>query len=239
MTAVSTGSRLFPTTAQEPSPGGMFIAKGSADNAPMEWIVVATGAAFWLFIKPRSSNIGDPFDFAVPFFFGDIDSYKPTDLYKCAILGGLYSSRAGEGDTNPIFSAYQTQFFTESFGATISTYSRCLARSHTAAIGSSPFGLMNVSAIGSSLVMQGGNVPFPNPVDGGIYANKVVIHETVGGVGAVRGTLPGILQLCHPTGTFIVGDTFNGSGEFAGKTFEFVRVTSDAGMMAIETSNTW
>jgi hypothetical protein len=214
----------------------MFIPKGSADNAPMEWIVVATGAAVWLFIKPRSANIGDPFDYAVPFFFGDIESYKPADLYKCAIFGGLYSVENPGGGADPTYGQFQNPLYHDALSG-VTGYHHCLARSHTAVIGSSPFGIHNTLARGGVLIAEGGVIPFPNPVDGGIYLSKLYAHEMIGGLGVIRGSVPGIWQLSHPVASFTIGDTFNGSGEFVGKTFEFVRVVN--GMMAIETSNTW
>lgn len=235
MSAVSTGSRLFPTTVQEPNPGGMFIPKGSNENTAMDWMVVATGAAFWLFIKPKSANIGAPYDFAIPFFFGDIESYKTSDLYKCMIIGALYSAESPSYGIDPAGHTFQRPLYTDGLGTV--NFGTCIARSYTAAIGSQPVGFHSDYHRNNAQMETGGIVQFPNPVDGGIYASKVYVHEYVASNYIIRGALPGIWQLSHAVTAFNLGDTYNGSGDFAGKTFEFVRVRS--GLVSVEVSNTW
>lgn len=235
MTAVSTGSRLFPTTVQEANPGGMFIPKGDAENTAMEWIVAATGSAFWLFIKPKSANVGAPYDFSTPFFFGDIESYKTSDLYKCMILGSLYSAEFPSYGVNPPNYAFSQPLYNS--GLTTVSVNTCLARAYTAAIGAIPCGLHTDGYRNNAQMETGGVVQFPNPADGGIYASKIYVHEYIGGQSVMRGALPGMWQLSQPHTAFNLGDTYNGSGDFAGKTFEFVR--SRTGLMSLETSNTW
>lgn len=233
MTAVSTGTRLFPTTAQEANPG-IMLPKGTADSTALEWTLIASTGAFWLFIKPHITELAPNFTWSIPFFFGDIDSYKPGDLYKCMIAGSAFTTEGYTG-ANPGTSQFQYPLYSS---ALTSVYQgTALSRSYTGAIGAALAGLHTDMSRCKQIMNDGGYVTFPNGSDGGIYASRIFVHELFGGVSTIRGALPGLWQLAHDATLFAEGDTYNGSGDFAGRTFEFVRVRN--GIMAIETSNTW
>jgi hypothetical protein len=241
MTGVSTGVRPFPTVAQDTQ--GYAIGKGTADSSAMSWVLICNGPAFWLFIKPRSTNIGAPFDYAIPFFFGDINSYKSGDLYKCMIHGPAYNLESGFLPDTYYNSTGQTQTVTLAASMGAGSVANTISRSYTGAIAPVYTQLHSDYIRTNGQYNSGGTLVFPNSADGGIYISRIYISEWNGTQGILRGSLPGIWVLNHNTSLFNIGDTFNGSGELAGKTFEFFRCGSQTayypGVIAMEVSNTW
>ena len=81
-----------------------------------------------------------------------------------------------------------------------------------------------------------GVIPYPNPADNGLYLSPIWIVE--GTSLATRGLLRGIYQPLHPIASFVDGQTFSGSLDYAGKTFIAFKTTPNSGLYIFETSNT-
>src|SRR5262249_46399380 len=64
---------------------GIIIRKSNtADATARAWTIVADGSVFYLFIE--TGDLTQPTQ-AYPFVFGDFFSYKPSDPYRCIIIG--------------------------------------------------------------------------------------------------------------------------------------------------------
>lgn len=239
MSAVATGTGQFPTTAQQAT--NLFLRKSNtADATARPWVIVADETCFYLFVETG--------DFSSPtkthaFMFGDIFSYKTSDVYRCMIAANATENAAGAIDSGLMVKNGV------GFGLATATSGHYLARG-TSGTGSSiacgkhddagknADGGGNNTLIGGSVV---NTFVYPNPADNGLYMSPLFIHHT----GCVRGYLKGLwsplqyLPLGH-------GDTFSGTGALAGKTF-LSQVTRGVtvgnsyptGEMFVETSNTW
>jgi hypothetical protein len=80
-----------------------------------------------------------------------------------------------------------------------------------------------------------GSIPAPNPADGAYYLSPLKLLDEQWNI---RGRQRGLYHLCHPTASFADGATFNGAGDYAGKTFAVVSLGSASGHYCIETSDT-
>jgi len=224
MTAVSTGTGPFPTTAQ--LSGGVYHHKdqGQGVYAPgRPWVVVADEKFVWLW-----NYTSDTTDlYAAIFGFGDFPSVKSGDVYNTCILGApgnSYSSYPQAASLEPALTTlapakYCARKF-DQLGSSI------LIGTDTDYAKSQGNGQMGTSGLN-----------YPHGPDGGLYLSPVNVHEYNASVGSHRGVLPGMWNPCHavPFGSF---DTWSGSGAFSGKTFIGLRIMSN-GCFALETSDTW
>ena len=239
MSALSTGTGPFPTTAQ--STNGIFLRKSNtADSTARPWAIIADGSVFYLF-----TEAGDLTGATLAFMFGDFFSYKASDAYRCAIIGRMTENVSSVSVENFVSGTWST-FSTVNTG-------HYAARSFTALGGSKTFGKhfdVTKGAVYSnsggamycgygSTNSSGANLVYPNPPDNGLYLGPVWLHHD----GAVRGYLKGIWCPLHyrPLGQ---GDTFTGSGNLAGESFvvqvvQLADSTTVPGQVCIETSDTW
>jgi hypothetical protein len=234
--AYGTGTGLFPIAGQ--TAGGAPIRKSLAqDMALKPWVAFADGRTFYLFIQT-----GDVSATYAGFMFGDIYSYLSGDAYKCAIIGG--GSETGSTLTAHSFGLMMIAQLSNEGGHYIS-------RNFSGIGGSSPFmkigdaSLMaNPSASASGV---SGALVFPNQSDGGldVAQMRVVDGTTPGNVSLtgginLRGRLRGLYMVAHPNTSFADGDTFNGIGEFAGRSFVIVKLVlgsaSVSALYAVETT---
>ena len=81
----------------------------------------------------------------------------------------------------------------------------------------------------------GGTLPSPNPTDNSIYMSPLCIGETDG---TFRGRLRGCYVLAHPQSMFGEGQVFQGTGDYAGKTFKILKGIGYFGFIAVEISPT-
>lgn len=248
MSALSTGTGPFPTAAQ--STNGIFLRKSTtADSTARAWTIIADGSVFYMFIE--SGDQVNP-TWALAFMFGDFFSYKASDAYRCAIIGRVTENSATLTVEN---------FLNVTQGLTANHLGHYIARSFTGVAGSIGFVKQNdmmksmANSINSMTAASVGYIgagdssanamsvssimPYPNPVDNGLYMSPVwLLHSN-----ALRGYLKGIWSPCaiRPLGH---ADTFSGSGSLSGKSFIVqnvpVLITSTIhGQVFIETSDTW
>ena len=220
MSEVDTGTPPFPTVAQ--ATNGVFIRKSTtADSTARAWILAATNKTFHLF-----TFTGDTANVASSFSFGDVYSYKPSDLYSCHISGRSTENSA-------IYTGDSVSGLSSSYSGVIA--GNWFVRSDSGVGGSVAAGQHSDYWIAAqSIVGKGGNT-YPDPVDGGMRMTPLYIHEA----SETRGSVPGLWNPMHDL-AFGLGDTISGVGGLAGRTFQVVSIAgSSSGQLLLETSNTW
>lgn len=231
MTAISTGTGLFPTTAQ--SANGLFVRKASyASATAVPWVIVADAKTFYMFI-------------AAPEFVG----------YSAFMFGEFCSLGGGSDAYRSILIARNVEQVSTANGVSVAddnlndlaVFTANIAGHYTPRSFAGGLQLaQNVGKHGNaahSAVTLAGIAPYPNPVDGGLYLSQVWLHEVpaTGANSVLRGRLRGFWHFLHPVGSAVGdGDTWSGTGALAGKTFLSIKPTADgAGVFVMETSNTW
>ena len=158
MTAISTGTGLFPTTAQAAGNGVIWY-KNTSLTAP--WIVVGDEKRFY-FVSNTNSEIfvaGGGFDH-ITFFGQPSNVIKPADAFNVII-----------GDSSFPAASY-------------------INRMHTGIGTALP---VNFRGLGS-LNQFGWSGTYPNPADAGVLFAQSGFAIDTDGSGALRGTLPGMLE---------------------------------------------
>lgn len=218
-TDVTGGAAAFPTEAQ--LAGGGYVLKSSvADATTRPWVLICNGNAFLLWIN--TGNIGGAVTAGMMTAFGDFSSLKSGDVFNtllsCAISAALSDSVAS---------------LTALAAASPASW---IARSHTQIGSSVTFG-KHVDSVKSAAATVAGSagMAYPSPVDGGVYISPMFLTEAA--LSVFRGTLNGVYAPCHSR-PFSNGDTFIGTGQLVGKTFEAFNLNA-AGQVFVETSNTW
>lgn len=174
MTAISTGTGPFPTTAEVAGNGVEHIAPVAATgNRP--WIFVGTPRSFYFlcghatdysFNTPPVWRSPDPAHDAGMLFFGDYDRIqRPGDVYAQGLSANLYFPSSGI------------------YGS----------RAHTQALGSRPTHAF-VSPVNFGYFGAGRS--FPDMISGGMNVfGPPYIEEYFGGAYGIRGFMPGVLTL--------------------------------------------
>lgn len=226
MSAVATGTGLFPTAAQLAA--GLFCRKSAtADGTTRSWVIAADDRTLYLFI-----DSGDSLGYT-GFFFGDFYSVLAGDTHKCLIVGRTTENTSSN-------TAENASRLSTAVGAV--TAGHYIARTYTGlgtAITASK--TSDNAATGGVAFFGGGAIDFPNPPDGSFIAAPVYIHNPLGGAanewrGQLRGLLNGInAQL--PT-DLTDGDTVD---SVTGRSYMILGRTpqSAASYYVIETSDTW
>ena len=233
MSAWGTGTGLFPTVAQLAS--GIIIRKSAtADATARAWIVAADSRTCMLFTAP-----GDTAGVWSGSYFGDFYSYQVGDNYKCMIAARITENSA----------ATTSDLFAVIVGAFNTSCNHYLARAYTQLGGSvlaqkfgDAFNQWHVVGGGPSNTMQG-PITFPNPSTGGLYLAPIRIKDNDANVtGTLRGEVRGLFHQGHPHGSFTDGDTFDGVGEFAGRSFLLLKFAFgttgvNTGVWCVETTD--
>lgn len=230
MSDVDTGTGPFPTAAQMAN--GLFVRKSvAADATARDWIVVADDITVYVFIKSEVAvGVAGAW---LAFAFGDFYSVVNADAYNCMISGRTTENSTSTANSVDRFALLQAAIGP---GAGVGFY---VARSYLGTGGSV---LMtrtsNSNLLGSSTALLG-TIPYPNPSDGGMYISKVWIGDnTTAPANSIRGWIRGFWQFMHAIASVADQDTVSGTGDFAGKTFLFIKEAASSGVYMIETSNT-
>ena len=216
----TTRTLAFPTSAQHAA--ALPIAKSDvADTSERPWTFVSNGTSFYFCCAPLAAGAATDW---VMMFFGDYESYKAGDVWNTAI-----TSHNDVGDT--------TNNSPVALVNTIDNLSLGLfsARSYTQIGGSVAMGRSSdpVRSKASPFMGYTGGV-YPSPIEGGLLLGGVFVHELAG----IRGRMPGLWNPLHPA-AMGHGDTFSGSGELAGRTFEVFSGVANQVRFVLETSDTW
>lgn len=218
---VGTGTGQFPTPAQLNTTGHGVVRKSvTADGTGRAWRIYADASTMYLFI-----STGDTAGTYNGCMFGDVFSLAGAgDLYRCALL-----CQATENSTT-------TAAFDQGL-ATATTSGHFMARTYGGG-GASITGSCHGDMAKSSAAGFAGIVQAPNGPDNAYYLSPIWLCETTGAI--VRGRLRGLFQFCHAAATVADGQTFSGGGDFAGKSFQVVRLVNanSSPALIIETSAT-
>lgn len=223
MTAISTGTGPFPTTAQSPGNGLMVRSSISYEPPnPPAWILRANSTWFDLLISsgyhaPRGSALAT-YDGRLT--FGSFISMKSGDLYNDMISAEMHTSHWPYWNENSL----NGEMF--------------VSRSDTGVIGSKEAKLLNTMLRGEGGLGTGYpyDFPYPNRTNNTVLLNQYIIHCD----GYPRGTLPGVWGTPHGVNNLGTGNTFGGNSTLAGRTFEIIGYGIDSATgVILETSDTF
>lgn len=231
MSDVDTGTNPYPTAAQGAGGVAMFVARKSvsADSTPRPWIIAADSRTFYLWMQTGDTG-WNPAGTYTAFFFGEFFSVKPTtDSFRNLIIG-----RYLENSNN----LTHTGEFTDGISASITSAlsGHVIARSYSGGGASIVATKGGDNFKGGGVTYLLGVTQYPNGTDNSLYMSPVWIAESA--AGTVRGTMRGFWHICHAIAGFSDGDTFSGANELAGKAFMLIKISGNAGIYCIETSNT-
>lgn len=221
MSAIAVGTGPFPTSGQMAA--GLYIRKSTAaDSTIRQWKIFADNRTAYVFI-----STGDAANTYSGFMIGDFYSLVAGDLYNGAIIARVSENSATS--SNDKLDIQQSSLMAVSQGH----YS---ARSYIGTIGGHNFArAANYQYTAGS---PAGALPFPNPADASLRLLRNYIADISGPQNSLRGWARGLWAWGHPIAMVNDGDIYSGSGDLAGKTFELIKSTGSAGVLAIETSNT-
>ena len=230
MTAWNTGTGQFPLSSQSTA---LIVARksNSLDGVVRPWILIGDDRTFYLLVQS-----GDATGNYVGTGFGDFYSFVAGDAFKCMIMGA-----GSESSTSTHIFAQQMAAQTGNLGG------HFLARNFSGVGGSTAFiKFGDGSLMGTTQANWFGAMMFPNGSDGGLYLAPARIVDgstpglTISGSINLRGRLRGFYHAPYAVASFADGDTFSGSGEYAGRTFivvkPFLGTTSSAGVIPFETT---
>lgn len=170
--------------------GGLYMPKSDVATAK-SWTVVANERFFIAVIENNAPIMSA---------FGDFDTKKTGDTFNTI---AIFSSTASGTDANAINAS--------GYGAISGHY---LARQHTNVGSSIPCGKV-ASTTGQTALGGTSPLPYPSPIDGSLHISRLQITEPNVGI---RGELPLIYNINH-TKPLQNLDSVSGTGEFTGKTF--------------------
>ena len=215
-----------------PGASAAYTAKSStADTVARPWLIIGDDRTFYYFggVTQSTSVSAALRTWPTNWMFGEFYSFLSGDTYRSMLMYPL--TAAG---------------FTDARGINMGT----TGGSGNAINGNCPSSYLGlgggiwITPIGNPwFSFIGGLSPLPNPVDGGIYCNKLLVNEKGNASQTVssnpypiRGRMRGLYQQIHDLSGTADGDTFSGSGDYAGKTFKLVRGNTTSNGFAIETT---
>jgi len=240
MSAWNTGTGEFPTTAQVATVGAVIRKCGAtADSTNKPWFLIGDDRTFYLFILT-----GDSAGVYVGYSFGEFYSYVASDPFKCQIQGFTSSGTAAITTNHP----FGLVFCNVNSG--IGAGNAYLPRNYSGLGASTAFLKLGDAGLLPSIANNAGantpgNLGFPNPSDGGLYLCPLRMVDgstpatTVSGTINLRGRMRGLYQICHAASFYADGDTVNGTGAYAGRSFMVVKNllgSTTASMIMVETT---
>jgi hypothetical protein len=204
MSAVSTGTGLFPTTAQ--ANGGTWLGKSSvADATTRPWIFYGDEKMFYLAVRHDS---GRGFQ---TYFFGEPIGFKTPDPYD-TVLGASSSSVNDQGFFYGSIDYLGYGQNPTDFSTGYNIVPRAPNGLGTArAVGRTTVGGVSTSESGTTPEVQ-----YPNPADNALVFADILMRSDQ----SLRARYPGVYWVPQRlNGAFAALDTVVGSGTFAGKRF--------------------
>ncbi len=151
------------------------------------WVLVGDSKRFWLAVAWSESYANR----YVPYFFGDIPSFKAGDAYGTVIAG--YSDFTFNSNDPQILELLD---FVHGVGTAVGNTGIYLARGYSQLGGRINALWVSAPAVNGGTGMGWTNLPYPNPADNGIYVMPLMVQEQTGP--SLRGRLPGLLCPLHP-----------------------------------------
>lgn len=243
--SVGGGRGQFPTPAQLLTTGRVVWRKSNAANmTPRPWKIFADGYTVYVFMATY-----DTLQTYYCGMFGDIFAYSNNDIFRCQIAG-----RTGDNAGAEYLDAFSNGNFGGSF---VGNYSyMCVYPGHFMARSWQGFNGGSSIKIGkggdltklsdyhnAGVYPMSGILTYPNPGDNSIYLSPVFVNEVQDTAGNqvgpwIRGHWRGWYHVCHAATNFSDGQIFQGSGEYAGRSFQIIKQGSNLGFWAMETSAT-
>jgi hypothetical protein len=212
MSAVGTGTGLFPTTTQVTTSVGIVKSTATGTTA-RPWLLIGDDRTFYLFAEPAGT---DPPNLAThtwtsAMYFGEFLSALSGDNYRSMIAWQTNTTTAATASLAAFAAAQPTS---------ATAVNTSLARTYTGAGAACWATLLGAGMYSSTSTYQSDQPPFtfPNTVDGGLYLNSFDIFErtsgttptaATGGAGC-RGRLRGAYQTLYTTAGYNDQDTFSG-----------------------------
>jgi hypothetical protein len=197
-------------------------------SAARPWLLVGDDRTFYFFTSALLTLPMVPSTHTWPghWGFGEILSALTGDVYRSFCAWYSPTSTA----TTDVAPNWGNSIQTTIAG---SGYNAAMPRSYTGAGGS-----MWANALGSGIASA--SLAYPNAPDGGLYMNGILVGErgtgtTVSAPTALRGRFRGVFQPVPANTGISDGDTFSGTGDFAGRTFMLLRSASSF-LVAVETT---
>ena len=237
MSAISTGTEPFPTDTQ--INGGCYWQKSASADATnaKAWSIWADDRTVHMFVWYGTQGSLDYNSMCMQ-SFGEYDPIKIGDSYASYVSASFAQSSYSQ----MLFGALNSNIgLILSSSYSLGMYS---PRSYTGVGTSVVLGKIgDYSKSGQGNMGVGGSLPYPHPVDGGLYLCPVGIGEggALAAQSVLRGTMRGIWNPLHVT-PLAHYDTFDGNGLLAGKKFQaitFCSGTSSLGQCMIDISLTW
>jgi len=234
MSDVNTGVDQFPSTVQ--ISGGQYWQKSTTTDGTISrpWIIIADDRTLYFWVQ-----YGSTWDYnsLAMLSIGDFIPQNPGDLY------------ASYCSANNAQSSYSVMYF----GLLYSNIGAV-----TTSVGTQMYAPRSYSQLGSSAVLGklgdhsksaqgyigvGGSLPYPHPVDGGLYQCPIGIAEgaSVAANSVLRGFMRGVYNPLHNF-PLSHGDIFEGNGDLLGKTFivlVFCSGTSNLAQIFVDLSEEW
>lgn len=248
-----------------------MLKSGTADATARKWVVVGDGRTVMILTQPVSGSTNTPNGWQLS-YFGDFVSYLPGDQYPILSGPHGRGSTSYTMSSPTQFANYTADNSTYGFcaytnynainGTQDTSYPTRTSRNHSGAIGyinvllSCPATFLQYSNNGMGVFSFGAKATshctdiYPDPVHGGLNLGKLYVTHAITapntGSAVTRGELRGLwnpLQRRTQVSTWANNDTFAGTGELAGKTFEMFDLhgsnTNYNGWFVVETSDTW
>jgi hypothetical protein len=262
--AVGTGIGQFPLAIQTLSGNVIWRKSSAGTNVGRYWILFADSSSMYFFVQTGDTTGVILYGNYLGASFGDIYSLKGNpDTYRCLITGRVAANNAGIGVPNGNtfldcfdgLPAYATNNNTPTIPTTVNPFQASVTQGHYMPRtwgGSGPAipvtkvwdtSKMTVasSVMGTNYYylwwQSSGLLQTPNGPDNSIYVSPVLVVEP-SPTNTIRGRWRGIYQLCHPIANFSDGQVIQGSGDYAGKTFQIIKTLQMGGALAIEISPT-
>jgi hypothetical protein len=228
-----TGSNPFPTYTQLSfgggaggGSGGVILRKSSVITAVSRtWTIMADSRSLYIFTKPTDNG-----QFVSAAAFGDFYSLRSgsADTSNCLIIGrtSVSSSATSVERLDSLSTTNLANAITGHFCAHIAagTGGSITLSKHGDGIKGANSGVLN------------GTVTYLNGVDNGLYLSPIWIVEN--STNTIRGRMRGLWHVCHASSSFTDGQTFTGSNDFQGRTFQVIAPSGNSGVYFMETSDT-
>jgi hypothetical protein len=222
-----TGSNQFPTLAQLAIGRGSVIGRKSTAPTAVarSWIAFADSRS--LYFNVLTADVANVY---YSFMFGEFYSIKSgsVDTGRTMIVGRttVSSSAAATEKLDTLGNGSLTTAIAGHFAA------------HAFGGGGSSITLNvhgdSVKAANSGFTL--GGITYFNPVDNGLYISPIWVVDNA--TSNIRGRMRGFHHFLHAISNVIDGQTFTGSADYPGRTFQVVKTTGNNGVYFMETSDT-
>lgn len=226
------GSGQFPLTAQSTT-GHLTVRKSAGAAAAWwverQWFIFSDAYTMYMFTASEGSSV-----IYFMWGFGDIFSLKgKDDVYRGMIFGREVDNNALAGSTsdNSDTICGTSVIANNSRG---SYFARNIHGIPTPKL-FNRYGNLSFRTGAVSSVMDG-TIYTPNITDKSFLITPISVGENQSFF--IRGRLRGMYHMTHPVTSFVDCQTFQGTNDYAGKTFQLILPTVNSGIFCIETSNT-